>query len=117
MPHTKRTIAVYFFALIKMANKTSPHILGTATNLLGFCLIVVTSLHVGQKADGSLIDEAVFSIALALVVSCILSFVSIRTEDEQRERRLENIADILFLVALVSILLTTAYLTYQLWSK
>ena len=34
----------------------SPHILSTASNLLGFCLIVLTSIKVFGKAVNTIID-------------------------------------------------------------
>jgi hypothetical protein len=40
-----------------MANKTSKHILATAANLLGFCLFIITSLHLTNKSENNLIDE------------------------------------------------------------
>ena len=40
-----------------MANKTSQHILNTSSNLLGFCLIVITSLQITNKAESTLLDE------------------------------------------------------------
>jgi len=32
-----------------MSNKTSQHILGTSANLIGFCLFIITSLHLTKK--------------------------------------------------------------------
>lgn len=60
-----------------MAYKTSPHILGTSANLLGFCLFVITFLHFSQKAENTLIDEFTSVVALFLALSSILPFVSI----------------------------------------
>ncbi|MBX7225375.1 MAG: hypothetical protein K1X55_05050 [Chitinophagales bacterium] len=53
-----------------MANNTSQHILGTAANLLGFCLFVITSLHIRDKTEASIIDELTSIIAVALTFSC-----------------------------------------------
>ena len=88
-----------------MANKTSPHILNTAANLLGFCLFVITSLHISNYSATSIIDEFTSIIAMALIFSCLFSFFSIRTSGHIREKRLETIADYLFVVALFGILL------------
>ena len=35
----------------EMKRNTSPHILNTAANLLGFCLFVITSLHISNKRE------------------------------------------------------------------
>jgi surface polysaccharide O-acyltransferase-like enzyme len=87
-----------------MANNTSKHILGTSANLLGFCLFVITSLHITDKSASSIIDEAASVIALLLSLSCFFSFVSIRTIDAKKEERFEKIADYFFLYSLVGII-------------
>jgi hypothetical protein len=99
-----------------MTNKTSQHILGTAANLLGFCLIVITSLHIAQKSQNSIIDEYASIIALVLTASCLLSFMSIKTQDKKKEFVYEQIADILFFLALAGIFILVLYITISLWS-
>lgn len=86
-----------------MANNTSQHILSTSANLLGFCLFVITSLHITSKSTSSVIDEFTSIIALLLTFSCLLSFISIRTKDKILERRLELTADYLFIGSLIGI--------------
>lgn len=96
-----------------MANKTSQHILPTSTNLLGFCLFVITSFHITDKATSSAIDEFVSIIALLLAFSCLLSFMSIRSENEQRGQLLETIADYLFLISLAGIIGVIGLLVFK----
>ncbi|MFP5041519.1 hypothetical protein [Parasediminibacterium sp. JCM 36343] len=96
-----------------MANNTSQHILGTATNLLGFCLFVITSFHVSNTADSSIIDEFTSVITLLLTFSCIFSFISIRTSNETKERRFEAIADYLFIVSLIGVLVIIMLLVFK----
>jgi|SRR4051812_24475744 hypothetical protein len=88
-----------------MANNTSPHILSTSANLLGFCLFVITSFHVTNRSQNSIIDEFTSIIAFCLVVSCLFSFISIKTKNEKGEQVLETIADYLFMLSLIGILL------------
>ena len=96
-----------------MANKTSQHILSTAANLLGFCLFVVTSLHISNYSVKTRIDEFTSFVSVLLVFSCLFSFFSIRTEDEKRERLLENAADFLFGLALVGLLVIVLMLALK----
>ena len=86
-----------------MANKTSQHILSTSANLLGFCLFVITALHISDGFQQSIIDEVTTVISILLAASAILSFLSIRTDKEILERRLENTADYFFIIALMGI--------------
>ncbi|GAB1446246.1 MAG: hypothetical protein KF860_09830 [Cyclobacteriaceae bacterium] len=86
-----------------MANNTSQHILSTSANLLGFCLFVITSLHISNQIETHLIDELTSLVAIILTASCIFSFVSIRTSNPHREKSSEVIADYLFFVALIGV--------------
>jgi len=97
-----------------MANNTSQHILPTSANLLGFCLFVITSLHITDKATSTVIDEFTSIIALLLTFSCFLSFISLRTNSPRREKRLETIADYLFIVALGGIVVVILLLVFGL---
>jgi uncharacterized membrane protein YjfL (UPF0719 family) len=60
---------------------TSEHILNTSGNLLGFCLVIITSLHFTDKAVGSIIDECSAFVAILLAFSCFTSFISMRTTE------------------------------------
>lgn len=93
-----------------MKKKTSPHILNTSANLLGFCLFVITAIHVSDKQESLLIDEYTSIIALILAVSSLLSFSSMRiTSKNKLGLQLENIADILFIVALIGIVILVLF--------
>lgn len=99
-----------------MANKTSQHILSTSANLLGFCLFIITSLHLTNKANNNLIDELTSVLALLLTVSSIFSFISIRTENKNKEFKLEQIADFLFIVSLAGILGIILFIIFNFWN-
>jgi len=94
-----------------MPNTTSQHILNTSANLLGFCLFVITSLHFTDKAEGSIIDELTSVVAILLIISCFFSFFSIRTSNQIIEKRLETVADYLFIVSLLGILIIISLIT------
>jgi hypothetical protein len=96
-----------------MATKTSKHILNTAANLLGFCLFVITSLHITNKSASSIIDEVASIIALLLSFSCLFSFISIRSKRELQEEKLEKVADYLFLLSLLGIIAIISLLIFN----
>lgn len=98
-----------------MGNRTSEHILGTAANLLGFCLIVLTSLHFTNKTANTIIDELTSFIALLLTCSSVFSFISIRSHNEQKTRRYEAIAEVLFIISLTGIFSIILFLTIKYW--
>lgn len=94
-----------------MANKTSQHILNTAANLLGFYLFVITALHITNKLEAYIIDELTSGVAILLTFSCLLSFFSIRSTNLTTEKRTETIADYLFILALIGILIIILLIT------
>ena len=93
-----------------MANITSQHILATSVNLLGFCLIIITSLHITNRSATTLLDEMTSVITLLLVSSCFCSFFSIRSHHIKSEQRLEKAAELLFIISLCGILLVIVFL-------
>lgn len=99
-----------------MANKTSQHILNTAANLLGFCLFVITSIHISNKAKNTYIDEFTSIIALALTISTVCSFISIRTKNPSRESKFEKLADILFVSSLLGVFVIICIITAKFWT-
>jgi len=96
-----------------MANNTSQHILNTSANLLGFCLFVITSLHIANLTEIHIIDELTSVIALLLTFSCVFSFISIRTASKQKERKFETIADYFFVTSLIGILIIILLITFN----
>jgi hypothetical protein len=97
-----------------MPNNTSQHILATSANLLGFCLIVITSFHITASAANSIIDELTSLVAFLLIISCLFSFFSLRTDNQKAEQRLESIAEYLFIVSLIGILIIVLLITLNL---
>ncbi len=96
-----------------MANYTSQHILNTSASLLGFCLFVITSLHIADKTETNIIDEFTSVIALLLTFSCIFSFISIRSRNDTRVKKFETIADYFFLIAPLGILVIILLITFN----
>ncbi|MFN3850627.1 MAG: hypothetical protein ACK4NY_14425 [Spirosomataceae bacterium] len=99
-----------------MANKTSQHILATSANLLGFCLFVITSLHLTNRAE-NLIDEFTAIVALLFTITSVLSFMSIRTENKNREYKLEQLADYLFMISLIGIMGIIVFVIFNFWNE
>lgn len=107
--HDASSINTFYIDI--MANNTSQHILGTAANLLGFCLFVITSLRIADKIETHLMDEFTSVIALMLTFSCVFSFISIKTKYTRRAIVMENIADYFFVASLIGILVIILLIT------
>jgi hypothetical protein len=99
---------------LPMARNTSQHILNTSATLLGFCLFVITSFHITNGSQASIIDEFTALIAVLLSSSSIFSFFSIRTRNPIATQKFETIADLFFMASLVGILLIILFITFKL---
>jgi hypothetical protein len=58
-----------------MEGKNTPHILNTASNLLGLCFIIITLLKTSSAHQNTFVDELVAIEAFIFCLSCVF-FVS-----------------------------------------
>lgn len=92
-------------------NNKSSHILNTSSNLLGLCFIVLTSLHVLNLSQTTLIDEFSIASIILFMISSILSFLSLRSLSKRGERY-EKWADGFFLTGLFCMFVTTMLVAF-----
>ena len=90
----------------------SPHILNTSATLLGLCFIVLTSLNINNMMEKTIIDELTALAIFMFMVSCILSFLSMRSK-KTTSSRYEKIADLIFLAGLFFLFLTTVLIVFN----
>jgi hypothetical protein len=86
----------------------SHHILSAASNLLGITLLIIAGLNIANRAEKSFADEIAWIGALGFALSCGLSYLAIRSGNDQS--RSENAADILFLIGLLALVVAVAVL-------
>src|SRR5665647_1107102 len=96
-----------------MANNKSGHILNTSSNLLGFCLVVLTSLKISKYSEVSMIDEITGVATILLMASSFLSFLSIRAKKEDSIIKYEKIAENIFIVALLFVFSITFMIAFS----
>lgn len=96
-----------------MKKSNSQHILNTSSNLLGFCLIVLTSLKITKINEMTTIDEFTGIACVFLITASLFSFLSIRSDNERFSASLEKIADSIFLVALFIIFVITIMIAFS----
>ncbi len=95
------------------SKSTSPHILSTSATLLGFCLFIITSLHVTDHTEMYLMDESTSIVSVLLTISSLLSFLSIRSRNPHKGKTLENIADLFFILSLLLILVIILFIALE----
>lgn len=85
---------------------TAEQILNASSNLLGFCLVIITSLKLFKFTEKTLVDEFMVVNLVLFITSCLLSFMALRA-DEVRGRKYETAAEYSFLAGLFILFLTT----------
>ncbi|WP_146940328.1 hypothetical protein [Chryseobacterium hagamense] len=93
--------------------KKSTHILNASSNLLGFSLVIITSLKISRISRSTHLDEFAGMACMFFAFSCFFSFLAIRTQHEKRAGRFETIADYLFLIALFCIVSAVIIVTLK----
>ena len=90
------------------------HIFTVSSAMVGVCLTVIGLVRVVitlGKAD-TLADDLLAGDALLFLVSCFLSYGALRSRGAQRMRRLERVADGVFILAMMVMVTICAFLTY-----
>ena len=89
----------------------APHVLNASTNLVGFSFILLTSLKFFKLTGSAIVSELVAIIVVGFILSCTFSFFSMRSKSQARSDWYETIADYIFLIALMLLLIVCLLLT------
>ena len=91
----------------------SAHILNTSATLLGLCFVVLTSIRALDISAATFVDELATIAIVMFMISCILSFLSMRKYAGNGEK-LEKVADIFFLGGLGLLFITAMAISFNL---
>ena len=82
--------------------------------MVGVCLTVIGLFRIifKLKALSSIGDDLLALDAMLFLGACLLSYWALRTRRQQRRRRTERLADLLFLVALSLMVVVCGLITY-----
>src|SRR5262245_19327280 len=90
------------------------HIFTVSSAMVGVCLTVIGLVRVVitlGRAD-TLADDFLAADALLFLISCLLSYWALRSRGLRRMHRLEKIADGIFIVAMIGVVVVCALITY-----
>jgi len=93
----------------------SIHIFTVSSAMVGVCLTVIGLIRVVitlGRAD-TLADDLLAGDALLFLISCLLSYWALRSRGLRRMHRLEKIADGIFIVAMIGMVIICAVITYS----
>jgi Na+-transporting NADH:ubiquinone oxidoreductase subunit NqrB len=92
----------------------SIHIFTVSSAMVGVCLTVIGLIRVVitfGKAD-TLADDLLAADAFLFLVSCLLSYSALRTRLKHRMPRMERIADGIFILAMILMVIICGFITY-----
>src|SRR5881296_2696458 len=92
------------------------HIFTVSSAMVGVCLTVIGLIRVVitlGSAD-TLADDLLAGDALLFLISCLLSYWALRSRGLRRMHRLERIADGIFIMAMIGMVVVCALITYTL---
>src|SRR5207247_7387830 len=90
------------------------HIFTVSSAMVGVCLTVIGLIRVVitlGRAD-TLADDLLAGDALLFLISCLLSYWALRSRSLRRMHRLEKIADGIFILAMIGMVIVCAFITY-----
>jgi len=90
------------------------HIFTVSSAMVGVCLTVIGLIRVVitlGRAD-TLADDLLAGDALLFLISCLLSYCALRSRSVRRMHRLEKIADGIFILAMIGMVIICALITY-----
>ena len=91
------------------------HIFTVSSAMVGVCLTVIGLIRVVitlGRAD-TLADDLLAGDALLFLISCLLSYWALRSRSLRRMHRIEKIADGIFILAMIGMVIICALITYN----
>ena len=90
------------------------NIFTASSAMVGVCLTVVGLLRVVitiRKAD-TMADDLLLGDSVLFLISCLLSYWALRSRAVQRMHRVERVADNVFMLALLLMVVVIGFITY-----
>jgi hypothetical protein len=91
------------------------HIFTVSSAMVGVCLTVIGLVRVviTLGTANTLADDFLAGDALLFLISCLLSYWALRSRGLRRMHRLERIADAIFIIAMIGMVVVCALITYS----
>jgi hypothetical protein len=91
------------------------HIFTVSSAMVGVCLTVIGLIRVVITLGSvdTLTDDLLAGDALLFLISCLLSYWALRSRTLRRMHRIEKIADGIFLIAMIGMVVICALITYS----
>ena len=81
--------------------KIAHHVFSGSTTMIGVCITIIALFKTMEAGKATYADEVLSIANFLFIFSALLSYLSLRKNDDER---LENIADILFFLGMILVL-------------
>jgi uncharacterized membrane protein HdeD (DUF308 family) len=100
--------------LEKKEESIAQHIFSVSAAMVGVCLTVIGIINIIAEFNKtkSITDDIIVFDALFFLISCLLSYTAIKTKNRVKRLRIEKIADLFFLLALIVMVFVCSILVY-----
>jgi len=97
-------------------NEICIHIFSVSAGMVGVCLTVIGIFRaIGELKKFDSVGDNILAIdALIFLVSCIVSYFALRSTDKIRKRKIEKIADVMFIIGLSLMAVVCLIIAYTL---
>lgn len=95
------------------------HIFTVSAAMVGVCLTVIGIIRIVitiRNAD-TIADDLLAADAVLFLVSCLSSYIALRTRSVRRMHRVERFADSVFVIALIVMVVVSVVITYAISFK
>ena len=92
------------------------HIFTVSAGLLGVCLTVIglVKIIIHSGKENTLADDLLVIDAILFLFSCLLSYWALRKKNIKRLHNIEEVADIIFITALILMVLICGFIAFTL---
>lgn len=114
--HSKNTDYPPRYKNISFEEDICIHIFVVSASLLGVCLMVIGIINSVPKIANieTLSDDLLAADSILFLITCFLSYIALRARTIKRMHRVEQVADILFLLGLTVLAMSCLIITYAL---
>jgi hypothetical protein len=92
------------------------HIFTVSAGLVGVCLTVIglVQIVIHSKKEDTIADDLLVLDAILFLFSCLLSYWALRKRNIRRLHKIEETADIIFIIALILMVVICGFIAFTL---
>lgn len=92
------------------------HLFSVSAGMVGVCLTVIglVQIVIHSRKEDTLADDLLFVDAILFLLSCLLSYWALRKRNIKRLHKIEEAADIIFVIALILMVVICGFIAYTL---